>query len=363
MTTAAVRSATDPRPRRGPVGRRALQVVLFLGGLLALGLLFGTRAHAAQQPALSLPGTGATITRAADTEAESEAEVATGPARTAVDPSGRQAADTVAGTKRGPVDAARIASPGKTTHPPAQPAARRSVSPVARPVVRTVHATARPLAPAASADELPVSLPLSTPDHSVDAADVVNGVDGAEELGNLTDLGNSKGLGSLTDNIKDTVRTKATGARGEAKAAEATSAAKGATAAEPARRAVAVQDQVAGAADKATGTLHDAISRSDVLAPQGILDEQVLQGVHGDAVAPFAQGVTGRVMPLAHGVGAQAQPFAGGLVGTVGDDVRPAAGNAAHGAEGLTSITPAYVTDATGSVPSFGAPEYPARSI
>ncbi|SCF64596.1 hypothetical protein [Streptomyces sp. Ncost-T10-10d] len=373
---------------------------------------------------------------------------------------------------------------------------------------------------AASADELPVSLPLSTPDHAVDAADVVNGVDGAEEPGNLTNLGNSKGLGSLTDNIKDTVRTKATGARGEAeaKAAEATSAAKGATAAEPARRAAAVQDQVAGAADKVTGTLHDAISRSDVLAPQGILDEQVLQGVPaapeapidylfgpieqipgyadyaqttgpgalttaqgiarstagsttgtvtrsttqaepvvgrttdavlppavadavstvlpavgralgdvstlvrgvvaevtpfaegvvqqaavpfvqgvanevqpmaqgvtgavqpfaagvtsevqplaqgpaGDAVAPFAQGVTGRVMPPAHGVGAQAQPFAGGLVGTVGDDVRPAVGNAAHGAEGLTSITPAYVTDATGSVPSFGAPEYPARSI
>ncbi|SCF64590.1 hypothetical protein [Streptomyces sp. Ncost-T10-10d] len=147
MTTAAVRSATDPRRRRGPVGRRALQVVLFLGGLLALGLLFGTRAHAAQQPALSLPGTGATITRAADTETETEAEVATGPARTAVEPSGRQAADTVAGTKTGrPVDAARTASPGKTTYPPAQPAARRSVSPVARPVVRTVHATARPLA-------------------------------------------------------------------------------------------------------------------------------------------------------------------------------------------------------------------------
>ncbi|MFJ7490664.1 hypothetical protein ACIQZB_05305 [Streptomyces sp. NPDC097727] len=146
MTTAAVRSAADPRPRRGPVGRRALQVVLFLGGLLALGLLFGTRAHAAQQPASSLPGAGATITRAADAEAETETEVATGPARTAVEPSGRQAADTVAGTKRGPVDAARIASPGKTTHPPAQPAARRSVSPVARPVVRTVHATARPLA-------------------------------------------------------------------------------------------------------------------------------------------------------------------------------------------------------------------------
>ncbi|MFF3121691.1 hypothetical protein ACFVRD_04755 [Streptomyces sp. NPDC057908] len=86
MTTAAVRSATDPRPWRRPVGRRALQVMLFLGGLLALGLLFGTRAHAAQQPAPSLPGTGTTITRAADTEAEAEAEVATGQARTASEP-------------------------------------------------------------------------------------------------------------------------------------------------------------------------------------------------------------------------------------------------------------------------------------
>ncbi|GGT16802.1 hypothetical protein GCM10010207_14930 [Streptomyces atratus] len=53
-------------------------MVLFPGGLPALGLLFGTRAHAAQQPAPSLPGTGATTTRAADTEAESEAEIATG---------------------------------------------------------------------------------------------------------------------------------------------------------------------------------------------------------------------------------------------------------------------------------------------
>ncbi|WP_327273419.1 hypothetical protein OG609_15860 [Streptomyces sp. NBC_01224] len=88
MTTAAVRSATDPHPWRRPVGRRGLQVMLFLGGLLALGLLFGTRAHAAQQPAPSLPGTGATITRAADTEAEAEAEaeVATGQARTASEP-------------------------------------------------------------------------------------------------------------------------------------------------------------------------------------------------------------------------------------------------------------------------------------
>ncbi|WP_393060002.1 hypothetical protein [Streptomyces sp. LN549] len=50
MTTAVAGAATAPRLRRGAAGRRALQVVLFLGGLLALGLLFGTRAQADQQP-------------------------------------------------------------------------------------------------------------------------------------------------------------------------------------------------------------------------------------------------------------------------------------------------------------------------
>lgn len=38
--------------------------------------------------------------------------------------------------------------------------------------------------------------------------------------------------------------------------------------------------------------------------------QPLAQGLAGDAVAPFAQTVTGRVMPLSHGVGAQAQPFA-----------------------------------------------------
>ncbi|MFF1921388.1 hypothetical protein ACFVW8_12545 [Streptomyces sp. NPDC058221] len=50
MTTAVVRPGTEPRLRRGPAGRRVLQVVLFVGGLLALGLLFGARAQAVDQP-------------------------------------------------------------------------------------------------------------------------------------------------------------------------------------------------------------------------------------------------------------------------------------------------------------------------
>ncbi|WGP12203.1 hypothetical protein [Streptomyces sp. SH5] len=47
--TAAARAAVDPRPSRGTAGRRAVQVVLFLGGLLALGLLAGGRAEAQER--------------------------------------------------------------------------------------------------------------------------------------------------------------------------------------------------------------------------------------------------------------------------------------------------------------------------
>ncbi|WYB31873.1 hypothetical protein V6574_22400 [Streptomyces sp. SM1P] len=52
------------------------------------------------------------------------------------------------------------------------------------------------------------------------------------------------------------------------------------------------------------------------------------------------------MQPLAEGVGAQARPFAGGLTDTVREDARPAVGNAATGAQGLTSVTPSFVADA-----------------
>lgn len=88
---------------------------------------------------------------------------------------------------------------------------------------------------------------------------------------------------------------------------------------------------------------------------EGVVSEvqPLAQGLTGDAVAPFAQGVTTRVMPLAQGVGTQVRPLAGGLVGTVGDDARPAAANAAYGAQGLTSVTPDYVSDAVAPVTSL----------
>ncbi|MGW4835906.1 hypothetical protein [Streptomyces globisporus] len=75
---------------------------------------------------------------------------------------------------------------------------------------------------------------------------------------------------------------------------------------------------------------------------EGVVSEvqPLAQGLTGDTVAPFARGVTTRVQPLAEGVGAQARPFAGGLTDTVREDARPAV------AQGLTSVTPPFVTDA-----------------
>ncbi|MFE6979842.1 hypothetical protein [Streptomyces griseus] len=52
-TTTAARAAVDPRPARGTAGRRAVRVgllVVFLGGLLALGILAGGRAEAQEHP-------------------------------------------------------------------------------------------------------------------------------------------------------------------------------------------------------------------------------------------------------------------------------------------------------------------------
>ncbi|MFH9759419.1 hypothetical protein ACH4MJ_22940 [Streptomyces anulatus] len=86
--TAAARAAVDPRPARGTAGRRAAQVVLFLGGLLALGLLAGGRAEAQERPE-----PGLLTASVADAAPESAAPGAA--ARTAVEPSARRVADQV----------------------------------------------------------------------------------------------------------------------------------------------------------------------------------------------------------------------------------------------------------------------------
>ncbi|MFE3376944.1 hypothetical protein [Streptomyces anulatus] len=86
--TAAARAAVDPRPARGTAGRRAVQVVLFLGGLLALGLLAGGRAEAQERP-----GPGLLTASVADAAPESAASG--GAARKAVEPSTRRMADPI----------------------------------------------------------------------------------------------------------------------------------------------------------------------------------------------------------------------------------------------------------------------------
>ncbi|WP_406294090.1 hypothetical protein [Streptomyces sp. NBC_00624] len=153
MTAAAVRPVADPRPVRGSAGRRALQVVLFLGGLLALGLVFGAEAHAAQAPVPSLPAAGTAVVNGAgaqDRAAEAaaapvgvpNAEPATGvpdastpvPAHVpAAEPSGAPAAEAHAGP--------RGASTGASATSPSRASAASSASTSAVPVSATSATT------------------------------------------------------------------------------------------------------------------------------------------------------------------------------------------------------------------------------
>ncbi|WP_097975673.1 hypothetical protein [Streptomyces sp. gb14] len=94
--TAAARAAVDPRPARGTAGRRAVQAVLFLGGLLALALLAGGRAEAQERPEPG--GFTASVAGTVPQEAVRESAVREGAvpedlARTAVEPPVRRVAD------------------------------------------------------------------------------------------------------------------------------------------------------------------------------------------------------------------------------------------------------------------------------
>ncbi|MFB7298512.1 hypothetical protein [Streptomyces rubiginosohelvolus] len=89
--TAAARAAVDPRPARGTTGRRAVQVVLFLGGLLALGLLAGGRAEAQERPEPG--GLTASVADVVPEDAVRESTVPEDLARTAVEPPVRRVAD------------------------------------------------------------------------------------------------------------------------------------------------------------------------------------------------------------------------------------------------------------------------------
>ncbi|MFD5348684.1 hypothetical protein ACFWJY_34330 [Streptomyces anulatus] len=86
--TAAARAAVDPRQARVTAGRRAVQVVLFLGGLLALGLLAGGRAEAQERPE---PG----LLTASVADAAPERATSGAAGRKAVEPSARRMADPI----------------------------------------------------------------------------------------------------------------------------------------------------------------------------------------------------------------------------------------------------------------------------
>ncbi|XCM30256.1 hypothetical protein ABXI76_13510 [Streptomyces parvus] len=169
--TAAAHAAVDPRPARGTAGRRAVQVVLFLGGLLALGLLAGGRAEAQERPdpggltasvADAVPGADQVVGPVAEPVVEPVADQV-------MEPVADRVVEPVAASVVEPVDRAvrhqaaqhRAAQPGPVRNATAAPATK----PVTEPVGSVASAD-----PGASAD--PVA---STPVRVRDARDAVVG--------------------------------------------------------------------------------------------------------------------------------------------------------------------------------------------
>ncbi|WP_159027421.1 hypothetical protein [Streptomyces sp. Tue 6075] len=150
--TAAARAAVDPRPARGTAGRRAVQVVLFLGGLLALGLLAGGRAEAQERPdpggltasvADAVPGADQVVEPVAEPVVESGADQAVEPVAEPVVESGAdQAVEPEAASVVEPVD--RVVRHQAAQHRAAQPEPVRkaTAAPSAAPVTDPVDTVA-----------------------------------------------------------------------------------------------------------------------------------------------------------------------------------------------------------------------------
>ncbi|SCE57877.1 hypothetical protein GA0115253_107693 [Streptomyces sp. Termitarium-T10T-6] len=169
--TAAAHAAVDPRPARGTAGRRAVQVVLFLGGLLALGLLAGGRAEAQERPdpggltasvADAVPGADQVVEPGADQLVEPVAEPV-------VEPVADQVGEPVAASVVEPVD--RAVRHEAAQHRAAQPEPVRNATaaPATKPVTE-------PVGPVASADSVASADPVaSTPVRVRDGRDAVVG--------------------------------------------------------------------------------------------------------------------------------------------------------------------------------------------
>ncbi|MEV0489344.1 hypothetical protein [Streptomyces atratus] len=189
MTTAVVRSVADPRPVRGPVGRRrTLQVMLFLGGLLALGVLFGAEAHAEEAPVPShavvkaevAHEAGAAAARSVVPDAEAatdatEASAAVAARVPAARPEESRAAERLAVPDTAPTapapSVAAAATAGSATFSGLRPvpgAARATAQDLGRPVGRLVgKAVGTALGQAAGLLPDPLALPTGLlPPHS-----------------------------------------------------------------------------------------------------------------------------------------------------------------------------------------------------
>ncbi|MGW0934871.1 hypothetical protein [Streptomyces sp. NPDC002666] len=147
MTTAVAAPATAPRPRRGVVGRRALQVVLFLGGLLALGLLFGARAQADQQPDLrperqTVQGLLQQPVTQQHSVQEQQPAKEQQPVRTVTEAAARTADQAAQADQAAHAPAPEAAAPSAPTP---RDVAHSVLSPVTEPVRDTVRQVARPV--------------------------------------------------------------------------------------------------------------------------------------------------------------------------------------------------------------------------
>ncbi|MEV5997676.1 hypothetical protein AB0L96_40695 [Streptomyces sp. NPDC052115] len=124
---------------RAAAGRRALQVVLVLGGLMVLGLLLGGRAQAADGPVGGADAVSAGQARPLKSAAEPVADPV---AESTAEPIAPSAADSTAE----PVTRTVRHAADAVTEPVAEPVARPAVRPAVRPVVRpNVRPLVRPV--------------------------------------------------------------------------------------------------------------------------------------------------------------------------------------------------------------------------
>ncbi|MEU3706533.1 hypothetical protein AB0E82_30075 [Streptomyces anulatus] len=254
---------------------------------------------------------------------------------------------------------------------------------------------------AASADELPVSVPLSTPDLAAEAPDTTEAVEALTDTKVLKDAKSVDGIEGV-DAVEDTLTEaggKATGAAdvrdalpsdrlpGEVRTARtpevpdlgdvrqapgavelpaapadeidylfgpieqipgyAQNQAPAAVQGVPAEAGPVVGQTsesvlpplAAGAVGVAVPVVGQAVGDVGTLA-RGAVGEVTpfARGVVGDAAAPFVQGVTTEVQPLASGVTGAAVPFAGGVASEAGPLVEGLTGDAvAPFAQGVTT--------------------------